>query len=83
MVVEAHSGAWGGSAKQVWKAIASKVSVVSGEGAELELERGLQMLALTLHKETARAVLRRAHGSRRGAMSAEESARSLLDSPAE
>ena len=59
MVMEAHSGAWGEAARSVWKNLASAMAQVSGEAAATELERGLQGLALTLHRETARSILRR------------------------
>ena len=59
MVMEAHSGAWGDAARSVWKNLASAMAQGLGEAAATELERGLQGLALTLHRETARSILRR------------------------
>ena len=59
MVVEAHSGAWGPAATRVWLRLGKAISLVSGESAAVEALRALQNLGLTLHRETARAILRR------------------------
>ena len=59
MVVEAHSGAWGPAAAKVWLRLGKAVSLVSGESTAVEALRALQNLGLTLHRETARAILRR------------------------
>ena len=59
MVMEAHSGAWGEAARSVWKNLATAAAQVSGEVAAAELEMGLQGLAVILHRETARSILRR------------------------
>ena len=59
MVVEAHSGAWGPTAAKVWLKLSKAISLVSGESTSVETLRARQNLALTLHRETARSILRR------------------------
>ena len=60
IVMEAHSGTWGPTARKVWRTLAKAISTISGEDADLEAERCLQSLSVTLHRETARSILRRA-----------------------
>ena len=59
MVIEAHSGAWGPAAAKVWLKLGKAISLVSGESTAVEALRARQNLGLTLHRETARAILRR------------------------
>ena len=59
MVVEAHSGAWGPAAAKVWLKLGKAIALVSGESTSVEALRARQNLGLTLHRETARAILRR------------------------
>ena len=59
MVVEGHSGGWGPAARKVWSKLAKGVALVSGDDVAIEASRALQNLGLTLHRETARAILRR------------------------
>ena len=59
MVVEAHSGAWGPAASKVWLKLGKAVALMSGESTAVEALRARQNLGLTLHRETARAILRR------------------------
>ena len=59
MVLEAHSGAWGPAATKVWLRLGKAISLVSGESAAVEALRARQNLGLTLHRETARAIIRR------------------------
>ena len=59
MVMEAHSGAWGPAATKVWLKLGKAISLVSGESTSIETLRARQNLGLTLHRETARAILRR------------------------
>ena len=59
MVAEAHSGAWGPRANKVWIRLGKALSMLSGESAALEALRVRQNLGLSLHWETARAILRR------------------------
>ena len=59
MVVEAHSGCWGQTAKQVRKLLAESAAQCRGitkSAASLELA---QRISTTLHRENARAILRR------------------------
>ena len=59
MVVEAHSGAWGPAAAKVWLRLGRAVSLISGDSTAAEALKALQNLGLTVHRETARAILRR------------------------
>ena len=59
MIAEAHSGAWGPTAKRVWLKLGKAISLVSGESGALEALRAKQNLGLVLHKENARSILRR------------------------
>ena len=59
MVVEAHSGAWGPAASKVWLKLGKAAALMSGESTAIEALRARQNLGLTLHRETARAILRR------------------------
>ena len=59
MIAEAHSGAWGPTAKKVWLKLGKAISLVSGESGALEALRAKQNLGLVLHKENARSILRR------------------------
>ena len=59
MVLEAHSGAWGPTARKVWLKLGKAISLISGESTAIEALRILQNLGLTLQRETARAILRR------------------------
>ena len=79
MVVDAHSGAWGPAAAKVWLRLGKAVSLVSGESTALEALRALQNLGLTLHRETARAILRRAPD--REGNGCGDAARALLCNP--
>ena len=80
MVVEAHSGAWGPAATKVWLRLGKAISLVSGESTAVEALRALQNLGLTMHRETARAILRRtpAHVETGG----RDAAQALLCNPA-
>ena len=59
MIAEAHSGAWGPAATKIWFKLCKAISLVSGESAATEALRARQNLGLTIHRETARAILRR------------------------
>ena len=60
MVIEAHSGAWGECALKCLKEMAKRGSSLCGDDVNAVLERSLQQMSITIHKENARAVLRRA-----------------------
>ena len=59
MVAEAHSGAWSTTAKQVWARIAKAQSATWNEEGDIASVRFAQRLSFTLHRENARAILRR------------------------
>lgn len=59
MVIEAHSGGWGRVARQTLDAIAKRAGACWRGEAEVESLRIAQRLSCSLHKETARAILRR------------------------
>ena len=59
MVVEAHSGAWSTTAKRVWDMIAKAQSASWNEDGDVSSLRIAQRLSIALHRENARAVLRR------------------------
>ena len=59
MVIEAHSGGWGRTARQVLDSIAKQVSASWNDLPEAASLALAQRLSITLHRENARAVLRR------------------------
>ena len=59
MVMEASGGGWGPQARKVWTRLAKASSIISGEPESKQAEALLQRLSFTLHKENARAILRR------------------------
>ena len=59
LVVESNGG-WAPSALRAWQDLARAVAARSGEAASVEADRLFQALAVTLQRENARAVLRRA-----------------------
>ena len=61
MVIESHSGGWGKTARQTLDTIAKHVSACWRGEAEVESLRIAQRLSCSLHRENARAILRRLH----------------------
>ena len=59
MVVEAHGGGWGREARRAFAILAQRVADATGEAAAIVADRHAQRLSITLHRENARAVLRR------------------------
>ena len=59
MVVEADSGCWGPSAARVFSELAKRKACVSGEFRNTTLTHFYQNLGISLHRENARAILRR------------------------
>ena len=59
IVAEAAGGGWGPSAEQVFSELAKVKTLVSGELRNSVLTHLYQTLGLTLHRENARAILRR------------------------
>ena len=58
LVVESR-GSWGPTAVKTWLALAQATAAQSGEAVSVEASRLYEMLAVTLQRENARAVLRR------------------------
>ena len=59
MVVEAHGGGWGREARRAFGVLAKRVADATGEDAALVADQHAQRLSVSLHRENARAVLRR------------------------
>ena len=59
LICEADGGAWGPAANGVWNEIAKHKSVLTGETVSTTATYLLQSLGLILHRENARAILRR------------------------
>ena len=59
MVVEARGGAWGPSAVKVFAELAKSKSMITGEPVDTLITRLYQNLGVTLHRENARAALKR------------------------
>ena len=60
VICEADGGGWGPAAHTVWSEIAKHKSILTGEDISVTASRLLQSLGLILHRENARAILRRA-----------------------
>ena len=59
IICEADGGGWGPAANRVWSVLAQQKSVLTGESSSIIISRLLQSLGLVLHRENARAILRR------------------------
>ena len=59
LICEADGGGWGPAANAVWSELAKHKSAMTGEPNSITATRLLQSLGLILHKENARAILRR------------------------
>jgi hypothetical protein len=59
VVCEADGGGWGPSANKPWAELAKHKSVSTGESESTVVAHLLQSLGLVLHRENARAILRR------------------------
>jgi len=59
MVVEAHGGGWGREARRAFGVLAKRVADATGEDAAVVADQQAQRLSVSLHRENARAVLRR------------------------
>ena len=59
MICEADGGGWGPTAHTVWNELAKNKSLLTGELSSIIVNRLLQSLGLILHRENARATLRR------------------------
>ena len=59
IICEADGGGWGPTAHTVWAELAKLKSLCTGEQSSVIVNRFLQSLGLILHRENARAILRR------------------------
>ena len=59
VIVEAHGGGWGPLAHKVWNELAKRKSAITGELESTVACQLLQSLSIILHRENARAILRR------------------------
>ena len=59
MVVEAVGGSWGIAAKGIFTGLAKAQSLITGEPVEMLLGNMRQHLGVVLHRENARAILKR------------------------
>jgi len=59
MVVEAHGGGWGPAAKGVWRFLARAKAAQTGQDESATAQELAQRIGITLHRESARAILRR------------------------
>ena len=59
LVCEADGGGWGKAAHRVWSELAKHKSFLTGEHSSIHATRLLQSLGLILHRENARAIIRR------------------------
>ena len=59
MVMEAHAGAWSTTARQVLDRLSKNLAASSGEEPTLVSLRIAQRMSTTLHRENARAILKR------------------------
>jgi len=59
VIVEAHGGAWGPAAQSIFSELANCQSQFTGESKDMLLSQLYQNLGVILHRENARAVLRR------------------------
>ena len=67
MIVEAHGGSWGGEARRAFAVLAKRVADARGEEAAGVADRMAQRRSISLHGETARAILQRLQQPRPGA----------------
>ena len=59
LICEAVGGGWGPAANAVWNLLAQNKSTLTGETVSITVTHLLQSLGLILHRENARAILRR------------------------
>ena len=59
MICEADGGGWGPAAHKVWSELAKQKAIIAGEQVSTVVSQVLQSLGLILHRENARAILRR------------------------
>ena len=59
VIGEADGGGWGPEAHKVWYELAKQKAIASGKQVSTIVSKLLQSLGLILHRENARAILRR------------------------
>ena len=59
LVVEACGGGWGPTAFKTWRSLSAAIAARTSESSSVELQRLLQALGIALHRENARAIMRR------------------------
>jgi len=59
VIVEAHGGGWGAQAHKLWNELAKRKAALTGELESTVACELLQSLSIVLHRENARAILRR------------------------
>ena len=59
MVCEAHSGSWGPEAKKIFKCLAKAAACNAGDEEDDKMQWTMQSISVVLHRENARAILRR------------------------
>ena len=75
MVAEGVGGGWGSDGQAVWKTCARAIATTTGEQQGVVAEQIYQSLSILIHREGARAVLRRLQGVAPSRHSAIDSAR--------
>ena len=60
MIVEASSGSWGTTARDMFRELAKTAARLTGDPQSVKLEQSLQTLSVCVHRANARAILRRA-----------------------
>jgi hypothetical protein len=80
MIVDGAGGGWGDDAERVWAGLAHAIAAVSGEDVSSVTAELYQSLSLILHREGARAVLRRLPGTAAPLASSLAAARDALAS---
>ena len=81
MVADALGG-WGPSAQKAWHTLARSLAQTTGEPLSAALEQLYQQLSITVHREGARAILRRLSGAGTAASGPAEAAAALLSAEA-
>ncbi len=81
MVADALGG-WGPSAQKAWHTLARSLAQTTGEPLSTALEQLYQQLSIVVHREGARAILRRLPGAGAGATGPAEAAAALLSAGA-
>ena len=59
LVVEACGAGWGPTALKTWRSLSAAIAARTSESSSVELQRLLQALGIALHRENARAIMRR------------------------